>query len=58
MHASVNLWFLCLQYHQSVVDNARVAEKNFERPIAIALDTKGPEIRTGVLRDGLKEASL
>lgn len=35
-------------YHQSVIDNARAAEKAQPgRPIAIALDTKGPEIRTG-----------
>ena len=35
-------------YHQSVINNARESEKNFTgRPIAIALDTKGPEIRTG-----------
>jgi len=35
-------------YHQSVIDNARAAEKAMAgRQIAIALDTKGPEIRTG-----------
>ncbi|KAI6781290.1 Pyruvate kinase-like protein [Emericellopsis cladophorae] len=35
-------------YHQSVIDNARKAgEVQDGRPIAIALDTKGPEIRTG-----------
>ena len=39
---------MSLQYHQSVIDNARAAEKEEEgRPLAIALDTKGPEIRTG-----------
>jgi len=36
------------EYHQSVVDNAKEAEKlQPGRPLAIALDTKGPEIRTG-----------
>jgi len=36
------------EYHQSVIDNARKAEKEQAgRPLAIALDTKGPEIRTG-----------
>ncbi|ORY86236.1 pyruvate kinase [Protomyces lactucae-debilis] len=35
-------------YHQSVIDNARKAEQDQAgRPLAIALDTKGPEIRTG-----------
>jgi len=36
------------EYHQSVIDNARKAEASQPgRPLAIALDTKGPEIRTG-----------
>ena len=36
------------EYHQSVIDHAREAEKAQPgRPLAIALDTKGPEIRTG-----------
>jgi pyruvate kinase len=40
-------------YHQSVIDNTRAMVKNDPsgRPVAIALDTKGPEIRTGVMRD-------
>lgn len=40
------------EYHQSVIDNARKAvEVQDGRPIAIALDTKGPEIRTGNTKD-------
>ncbi|KAI9845183.1 MAG: Pyruvate kinase [Thelocarpon superellum] len=36
------------EYHQSVVDHAKEAERVQDgRPLAIALDTKGPEIRTG-----------
>ncbi|KAI9780132.1 MAG: Pyruvate kinase [Geoglossum umbratile] len=40
-------------YHQSVIDNARNAEKVMAgRQLAIALDTKGPEIRTGDTEGG------
>lgn len=36
------------EFHQSVIDNALKSEQQFPgRPLAIALDTKGPEIRTG-----------
>lgn len=36
------------EYHQSVINNARKSEELYPgRPLAIALDTKGPEIRTG-----------
>lgn len=36
------------EYHQSVIDHTREAEKvQAGRQVAIALDTKGPEIRTG-----------
>ncbi|SPO07670.1 probable Pyruvate kinase [Cephalotrichum gorgonifer] len=39
--------------HRSVIKNVRELEKSQRgRPIAIALDTKGPEIRTGMTRGG------
>ncbi|XP_073984671.1 pyruvate kinase-like isoform X3 [Rhodnius prolixus] len=46
------------EYHSKVIANVKEAEKNFSMktgvftPIAIALDTKGPEIRTGILEGG------
>ncbi|KAM5350584.1 hypothetical protein ACJ41O_007089 [Fusarium nematophilum] len=36
------------EYHKSVIDHARESESSHDgRNVAIALDTKGPEIRTG-----------
>lgn len=47
-HAVKTIIDLGYQYHQSVIDNAREAARvQTGRPLAIALDTKGPEIRTG-----------
>ena len=41
------------EYHQSVIDNARKSAEIYPgRGLAIALDTKGPEIRTGLTVDG------
>ncbi|CAO1613934.1 unnamed protein product [Sympodiomycopsis kandeliae] len=41
------------EYFKSVVDNARAAvKKESGRPLAIALDTKGPEMRTGDMVNG------
>ena len=43
------------EYHASTIANCREAakmyreEKGFDPSLAIALDTKGPEIRTGLL---------
>lgn len=40
------------EYHQSVIDNCIKSEEVYKgRPLAIALDTKGPEIRTGTTID-------
>lgn len=46
------------EYHAESIANIREATESFAtsplsyRPVAIALDTKGPEIRTGVLQGG------
>ena len=47
------------EYHEGTIQNIREAVKIIskeyeldEHPIAIALDTKGPEIRTGLLEGG------
>jgi len=46
------------EYHAETIANIRTAVKSYsaklglEHPLAIALDTKGPEIRTGLLEGG------
>merc|ERR1712223_1203528 len=54
------------EYHGQTIDNCRKAnekyqvDKGYGIPLAIALDTKGPEIRSGILEgdDGRKEVIL
>jgi len=40
------------EYHSTVIKNAREAAKKVNKYVAIALDTKGPEIRTGNFVNG------
>ena len=40
--------------HQSRQEILKEVRKELDRPVAALLDTKGPEIRTGVLKDGKK----
>lgn len=40
------------EYHQGTLDNLRLAMQNSQVMCSVLLDTKGPEIRTGFLKDG------
>jgi len=40
------------EYHQETLDMLRAASEASKIPCAVLLDTKGPEIRTGMLEDG------
>nr|GMD37775.1 pyruvate kinase, cytosolic isozyme [Ipomoea batatas] len=40
------------EYHQETLNNLKIAMHNTQILCAVMLDTKGPEIRTGFLKDG------
>ncbi|KAF5225748.1 putative pyruvate kinase 2 [Trypanosoma cruzi] len=40
------------EYHQTTINNLRAAATEIGAHIGLALDTKGPEIRTGLFKDG------
>ncbi|KAL3938568.1 MAG: hypothetical protein SGBAC_006547 [Bacillariaceae sp.] len=44
--------------HAATLERLRTAVKNKQRNVAVLLDTKGPEIRSGVFKDGLKKIDL
>jgi len=44
-------------YHKTIIENVRQASKEVGLSVAIMLDTKGPEIRSGRMKDG-KEVNL
>lgn len=41
--------------HRKTIDNIKAARKKLGRPVAIMLDTKGPEVRIGKFADGSVE---
>lgn len=43
------------EYHQETIKNVREASLNLVSPVALALDTKGPEIRTGIVKTGVND---
>ena len=42
------------EYHRKNIERVRALSRELAIPVAIMLDTKGPEVRTGLLEDGQK----
>lgn len=50
--ARINFSHGSVEEYLEKVNNIRTASKNVGKPVSILLDTKGPEIRTGVFEEG------
>ena len=58
MDARSDFAYLCFQFHAEVVQKIREVSKETGRVCGILADLKGPEIRTGGFKEGVKSVRL